>query len=125
MSSRPQFSPHSVITNGSMAGNLTSEVTIIQKLSMISYDITWTAGATPVGTITVEVSNTYKQDTSGVVVNAGSWTTLTLSATTTVSGNTGNGFIDIDVTAAYAVRLKYNSTSGSGTLNVTISGKVA
>lgn len=124
MSSRPQLTPHKVITNGSMAGNLTSSVTIIQKLSMVSFDIAWSAGSTPVGTITVEVSNTYAQNADGSVKTAGNWNTLTSLGTLSVSGNSGNGFIDIDDISAYAIRLVYTRSSGSGTLNVTINGKV-
>lgn len=125
MASRPIFTPHSVITNGNMATSLTSEVTIIQNLSMISYSSVWTAGATPVGVISVQVSNDYSQNADGTVRNAGTWNTLTLSAPTNVSGNTGNGFIDIDANAAYAMRLIYTRTSGSGILNVIVNGKVA
>lgn len=124
MSSRPQFNPYPVIIDGDMSGNLISAVTIIQKLSMISYDISW-VGTAPVGVISVQISNTYSQNADGSVKNPGNWTTLVLSAPTPVSGNTGNGFIDIDATAAYAARLVYTATSGVGTLNVTVSGKVA
>jgi hypothetical protein len=123
MSSRPQLNPFDAILNGDMSGNITSEVTIIQKLSMISYDISW-SGSSPVGVISVEVSNTYSQNADGSVRNPGNWTTLTLSAPTNVSGSTGNGFIDIDATAGYAVRLVYTRTSGSGVLNVKGAGKV-
>lgn len=91
---------------------------------MISYDISWT-GSTPVGVMSVEVSNTYSQNGDGTVRNAGNWTTLTLSATPTVSGNTGNGGIDVDATGFYAIRLKYTRTSGTGTMNATINAKVA
>lgn len=123
MSSRPQFSPHKVIDAVSMAASITSEVTIIQKLSMISYDIAWT-GTSPVGSITVEVSNSYVKDASGVVSVAGNWTTLPVSAMS-VSGNSGNGFLDIDAISAYAIRLVYTRTSGTGSLTVIINGKVA
>ena len=125
MSSRPQFSPYSVVTNGDMSlATIISKVTIIQKLSMISYDISW-AGVAPAGPVTVQVSNTYSQNSDGSVHNPGNWTTLILGSPTTISGNTGNGFIDIDATAGYAVRLVYTRTSGSGLLNVTVAGKVA
>ncbi len=130
MSSRPHFSPHKVIgtgssVSGSMAASITSEVTIIQKLSMISYDISWSAGSTPVGSMTIQVSNTYRQNSDGTVADAGNWTTLTLSAATPVSGTTGNGMIDVDATGAYAIRLVYTRSSGSGTMSATISAKVA
>lgn len=124
MSSRPQAAPFLVITNGSMAGNITSEPTIIQKLSMIGYDISWT-GTTPVGVMSVQVSNTYSENADGSVRNAGNWTTLTLSSTPAVTGNTGNGFIDVDATGAFAIRLVYTRTSGTGTMNATITAKVA
>lgn len=124
MSSRPIAPPYSVITNGSMAGNITSAVTIIQNLSMISYDISWT-GTTPVGVMTVQVSNTYAVNADGTVRNAGNWTTLTMSSPMTVTGNSGNGFADIDATGAFAIRLVYTRTSGTGTMNATLSAKVA
>lgn len=124
MSVRPLLAPDVVITNGSMAGNITSEVILINKLSMISFDISWT-GTTPVGAMSVQVSNSYSLNVDGSVRNAGSWTTLTLSAATPVSGNTGNGFIDVDATAGYAIRLVYTRTSGTGTMTAIAVGKVA
>lgn len=124
MSSRPQLDPVSVITNVSMASSITSAVTIVKKLSMISYDISWT-GTAPVGVMSVQVSNTYTQNADGTVRNAGNWTTVTLSSSTNVSGNTGNGFIDVDATGANAMRLVYTRTSGTGTMNATIAAKVA
>jgi len=124
MASRPILSPFPVITNGDMSGNITSAVTVIQNTSMISYDISW-SGSSPVGALSVQVSNTYSQNADGTVKNAGNWTTLTLSAATNVSGNTGNGFIDVDATGAYAIRLIYTRASGLGTLQATISGKVS
>lgn len=125
MSSRPIFTPYSVIDNASMATSLTSKVTVIQNLSMLSYDITWTAGSTPIGVMSVQVSNSYTQNADGSVRNAGSWTTIALSSPAPVSGNTGNGFIEVDLTGAYAVRLVYTRTSGSGLMTAIVNGKVA
>lgn len=124
MASRPIITPHSVITNQSMASSITSEVTIIQNLSMLSYDVSW-AGTAPVGVMSVQVSNTYSQNADGTVRNAGNWTTLTLSSTTNVSGSTGNGMIDIDATGCFAIRLVYTRTSGVGTMNAVLNAKVA
>lgn len=124
MSTRPQFVPYAAIPDGSMSGNITSAVTIIQKLSMISYEIQWT-GTSPVGEIVVEVSNDYSQNSDGSVKNAGSWTELPLSAAASVSGNSGSGFIDITAHSAYAMRIRYVRDSGDGILNATISAKVA
>jgi hypothetical protein len=105
-----------------MTSTVTSLPTILQTNGKCSYDISWTG--TPVGTFNVQVSNTYSQNADGTVRNAGNWTTLTLSSPTTTTGSAGNGFIDIDATGAYAVRLQYVPTSSTGTLNATIAGKV-
>lgn len=124
MASRPIFSPYLVINNGDMSASIISAVTVIQNLSMLSYDVSWT-GTAPVGTMSVQVSNSYSQNADGSVKNPGNWTTLTLSSPTPVSGSTGNGFIDVDALGAYAVRLVYTRVSGTGVMNAVINGKVA
>lgn len=129
MSSRPLIKPHTVISDGNMASvSITSDVTIIQQLSMISYGFSW-VGSTPVGTIAIQVSNDYSIDPAGAVLNAGTWTPLDLIyqgnvvSTVPVSGNTGNGLIDIE-TGAYAIRAVYTKGSGTGTLQGKVCSKV-
>ena len=130
MSTRTNMRPQPVIINGSMAGNLTSTPTILQSLTLVSYSLSW-SGTSPVGTVSVQVSNDYALNSNGSVQNAGTWNTLTLQynggATTTipVSGNTGTGFVDVSGTGAYAIRLIYTAASGTGTLQATINGKVS
>lgn len=131
MSFRPELKPFPVITSGNMAGSITGSVTIIQKISMLSYGFSW-SGTSPVGTLSVQVSNDYSLDAQGNVSNSGSdWTTLVLNVAGTsassisVSGNTGTAFIDIDTCGAYAIRPVYTRTSGTGTLQGTINGKVS
>ncbi len=130
MSQRPRIPPELVITNGAMAGDLTSSPTIIQSLSMPTYQLKWT-GTSPVGTVSVQVSNDYSLCPDGTVKNAGTWDSLYLvvgssapSQTIAISGNSGHGFIDVPLTGAYACRLIYTAGSGIGTLNVTFSAKV-
>jgi hypothetical protein len=120
MSSRTVLRPYQVITNGNMASNITSEVTVLQSLSKISYDLSW-SGSSPVGTASLQVSNTYSLDPNGNVDNVGDWQTVTTSS---ISGNTGTGFIDA-ITGAYATRVIYTATSGTGTLNATVAGKTS
>lgn len=97
---------------------------------MISYSLSW-AGTSPVGTVSVQASNDYAVYPDGTVKNAGTWSTLTLSvngspvSTIAISGNTGNGLIDLNSCAAYAIRLIYTRTSGSGTMQAVINAKVA
>lgn len=131
MSFRPELKPYSVITNGDMsATSITGNATIIQKISMLSYGFSW-SGSSPVGTLSVQVSNDYSLDSQGNVSNAGTWTTLTLNVagaavtSIAVTGNTGTGFIDIDTCGAYAIRPVYTKTSGTGTLQGMINGKVS
>lgn len=124
MSSRPQFSPFYVILDGNMATSLTSKVTIIQKLSLISYSISW-IGTSPVGTMSVEVSNDFQENSDGSIKNAGTWTALPLDVSAPVSGNADHGFIDIDLQAAYAMRLVYTRTSGTGLMRAVIASKVS
>jgi hypothetical protein len=123
MSSRPMLTPFPVITNGDMTTTITSSVTIIQNTSRVSYDINW-SGTAPAGTIFAQASNTYALNAAGQVSEPGDWISIPLSATPTVSGNTGTGFIDIQGIACYAIRLQYVPTGGSGVLNATITGKV-
>lgn len=124
MASRPILKPYPVIIDGDMSANITSDVTILTNLSKVSYACSW-AGSTPVGVVTVQVSDDYSQNGEGVVQNAGTWNTLPLSATCSVSGNTGNGGIDIASISFYAIRLVYTRGSGAGVFSCTVSGKVA
>ena len=124
MSSRPLIKPFQVITNGDMSTNIISEVTIVDNISAISYDISW-SGTTPVGTISVQVSNTYKENANSTAfLVAGNWSTLPLSASTGVSGNTGTGAIDIQITGFSAIRLVYTASSGVGTMQAFVAAKV-
>lgn len=123
MSTRPALRPFSVITDGDMSGDITSAVTIIDNKSMVAYGISW-SGSSPSGTLIVQVSNDYSQNADGSERDAGTWTDLTLDVTPTVSGNTGAGFIDLGATAAYAIRLFYDRTSGTGTLQAKVTAKV-
>lgn len=130
MSTREKLRPYSVITSGNIAGSLTSSPTVIQGISMLSYSYSWT-GSTPVGAISIQVSNDYALNPDGSVQNAGTWNTITFTlsgssvTSAPVSGNTGNGFIDIDQSGAYAIRTVYTRTSGTGTLQAIICGKVS
>lgn len=114
-----------------MATSLTSAVTILQSLTKVGYTFSWLAGTTPIGTVSAQVSNDYALDPTGVVKNAGTWTTLPLEDNTgtvvtslPVTGNTGTAYIEIE-TAAYATRVLYTRTSGGGTLSAVVSGKVS
>lgn len=104
--------------------------TILKSLSVVSYDISW-SGTSPVGTLTVQLSNSYKLNPDGSILAAGSWNTIPVQdssgnvvSSIPVTGNTGSAFIDVRVTGGEAIRLIYTPTSGTGALTAVISGKV-
>jgi hypothetical protein len=131
---RPQIvipSPQGSPANGnSMATNITSAPTILQSLSKCSYSVSWT-GTSPVGAVSVQVSNDYSLNPNGTTNNAGTWNTLafeyngSLVTSIPITGNSGSGLIDILETSAYAIQLVYTATSGVGTMQAIINGKVA
>ena len=132
MSSRPLLKQYSVITDGDMSGNITSTATVIPLLTVGCYAYSW-SGTSPVGAISVEVSNDYVASASpdGKKNNAGTWTAIyfTLNGSTVVnsaplSGNSGSGIIEF-TTGAAAIRTVYTRTSGTGTLQSVINCKVA
>lgn len=129
MSDRPFLKPNTqtpMVNGVSMATSITSPVNFIQTLPGISYDLVWTGA--PVGTFQVQVSNTYQQASDGTVINEGNWTTLPtntfIGVYPTPSGTPDNGFLDVVGTEAYAIRLVYTATSGSGNLTVVAAAKV-
>jgi hypothetical protein len=76
------------------------------------------------------MSDDYKLNPDGTVESAGNWSTAPVSSGGTtmmsvpVTGNSGTGFIDLLGTGSYAIRLIYTRTSGTGSLNITVNGKV-
>lgn len=131
MSTRTTLRPYSVITNESMAADITSEVTILQSITGVSYAVSW-SGTTPVGTLAVQCSNDYSINQDGTVNNSGTWIPMYVSinggapaASISISGNTGKGIIELERTNVYAIRLFYDAGSGVGTFNATIVGKVS
>ena len=131
MAMKEKLAPFLVISNGDMSqATITSAPTVIQGISMLSYAYSWT-GSAPIGTVSVQLSNDFSLNSVGAVSNTGTWNTISFSLAGTtvssapVSGNTGNGMIDIALTGAYAVRTVYTKTSGTGTLQATICGKTA
>lgn len=112
----------------SMAGNIISQPVICQKLFLASFGLSWT-GTSPVGTVSIEGSNDFYANPNGYVTKPGTWSTLYVNyegsvvPSIAVTGNTGNGIIDVGMTGIYALRLVYTATSGTGKLICTFCGK--
>ncbi len=130
MSTRTVLRPNTLDTIDMSVTSTATEATILQGLSMVSYAASWT-GTSPVGTLALEISNDFELNPDGTVKVAGTWNIAPISVngavvtSAPVTGNTGNGFIDVTATGAYAVRLLYTKGSGVGTLTITVAGKVA
>lgn len=129
MSNRPFIKPTPVITNASMSANITSLVTLLPQLTRGSFQVRWASGSTPIGTITLQGSDDYSLDSSGVVSNAGTWTGMDVSVsgvtvtTVPVTGNSGSIIIEFQ-TGVNALRIFYTRSSGTATMNAIITAKV-
>lgn len=130
MSTRTVLRPNTLPTIDMSQSATASSPTILQGLSMVSYAVSWT-GTTPTGTLALEISNDYSLEPNGTVNNSGTWNIAPInvggafSTSAAISGNTGNGFIDVQAIGAYACRLLYTRSGGSGTMTITVAGKVA
>lgn len=130
MAERPRLKPHRVLADGSMAGDVTSEVSVLPEISLVSYTFSW-SGTSPVGVLRVQVSNDYALDARGEVSSEGNWanisflTGISFAASVAVSGNTGTANIILPPCGAYAFRTVYTRTSGTGTLQAWICGKAS
>lgn len=108
---RKQILPYfQVITDGDMSGDITSSVSTVEQVDQITYDISWT-GSTPVGEIFVQYSN-----------NNESWNNLDFGTTIDISGNSGSHKIDVQLITSKYMRLFYDFTSGTGTIQAHIKG---
>lgn len=129
MSTRTHLAPHYILNASDMTQTL-SGVTILKSLSVVSYEIFW-AGTSPVGAITVQLSNSYRQNPDGTILSPGMWTDIPFQNSTgtvvqsiPIAANSGSGFIDVRITGAGAIKIIYTPASGTGDLTVVVSGKV-
>lgn len=113
--------PNLIVDDGDMTqATITSDVTDIRYLDNISIQCIFTG--TPTGSFALEGSLDYYK-INGAVQNTGTWTPITLSSTPAASGSAGNILLDLNQLSFPYIRIVYTKTSGTGTLNVYISGK--
>lgn len=113
MGRKPLIDSHKMIDAQSMGASITSGETSTKSLDQGSILVEWSAGSTPVGTITVEAKHG----------DNGSWYELDFGQTISISGNSGNHEIVFNSFPFSHLRIKYTRSSGSGTLSCTISAK--
>lgn len=123
MAAKSALSPFQVVKNASMATSVTSQVTVVTNTDNIVYVARWTG--TPTGTFSVNTSSDYvpAPGGTGAPVNAGTWQALPLSASVSAVGSADDARIELSQLPDHYVQLVYTAVSGSGTLNVYVSGK--
>lgn len=80
--------------------------------------------ANAAGVLQVQVSADYAQDFLGNVTNAGHWIDLIPASETIAAGAPDDVYFDLTELSAPWIRLIYTRTSGVGTLNAYITGKM-
>jgi hypothetical protein len=100
---------NSVVSNGDMSADITSSVVDVSEIKSIAVQASW-SGSSPVGTLHIQAS-----------LDNVTYTNLT--AGSSISGNTGSVVVNYPDYAFKYVRLFYDVTSGTGTLQCSIAGK--
>lgn len=123
MSAKTILRPYQVLSAGDMSTSITSAPTNVQMIDNAGYSLSWSG--TPVGAFSFQCSADYTPGTfpSDYPVNAGTWTTMTLSANITASGSPDNAYVDLTLLSAPWIRVVYTRTSGSGSLSIWVTGK--
>lgn len=109
--------PVKIAAAQSMAANFSTAPTDIRYQDNITYQVNVTSG-TGIGVMDVEVSSDYNPLTS----NAGNWTALGVAYRAVIDG-TGVGVFDLNQLGPCYSRLTYTRTSGTGAMDIYVSGK--
>lgn len=93
--------------------------TSVINMDKASIRVNWT-GTSPVGELFVEARNTAEDADKAP---AGDWFALDFGTAITISGNSGEHLIILNELPHNEIRLRYASTSGTGTLTAVITAK--
>lgn len=99
----------------SLATNQLSAEFRLHEFDEAYAEIEW-IGAAPVGAITVEVASDLVSGASGFVA-------LDFGSTIDITGSPGKHTIRFDKIPFSVLRVRYTRTSGTGTMNIYLSGK--
>ena len=102
--------PKNVIEETGMDTTATGEKSYCEFLDLISYDLIWSSGNTPVATVTIQYSNDNE-----------SWITIDFGSTISISGASGSHRIDIKPNFKY-VRPVVTFSSGDTDLTMQVKG---
>jgi hypothetical protein len=104
-----------------MGGDITSTVSNIEFYDNIG--LLFVYSGTPTGEFFVEGSINHVQDQNGNVTTVGNWVPIDLDPSAVASGAAGEILIDLNQLSFPWLRVRYARSSGTGTLDVYISGK--
>lgn len=121
MARKNTISAHPMIVDGDMSGDITSSVTDVKNLDKAYIRVTWDIGGSPVGELQFEALQ--EKDSTSAANDDANWFTLDFGDTLTIDNSETEHQILFESLPFDKLRLKYNSTSGTGTLNAKITAK--
>lgn len=115
------------IENGDMANTITSPAMSALTLDDMSFQMVWSTGGDVKGAFDFQVSNSYQQSGANVI-NAGTWTSLTLATPLVAPGDDSylSAFANFGALSAAWVRVVYTPDGGApgfGLLDVYFCGR--
>ncbi len=111
--------PVQLISAGDMSGSITSGAVEIMLQDNVGIQLKWTG--TPTGSFDVQISSDHLQGIDGQV--AGNWISLPLSPAISAAGSPDVAYIDLNQMSARYLRVVYNRTGGTGSLDCIVVGK--
>lgn len=121
MSRKSVLVPFKAIDAGDMSAQIISTESDLQYQDNCCYQVYW-SGTAPLGELFVDVTS------DDINLNpAPVWTPLDFGQQITISGNSGNHFININQFPGKTIRLRYepDGTPGTGSLTAIITSKQA
>lgn len=113
--------PYHIIKTGSLGSPLTSIAQNIQNQDNVGIQLVWSGN--PMGTFDFQISNDAFITSNGQVVTPGSWTSLPLSPAINALGSSDIAFVELNQMTCIFVRIVYEPSGGTGTLDAYISAK--
>lgn len=113
-----------MVEDGNLAADITSKPINISRMKGAMIQITTAGGGSPTGDFEVQASLDYEPNMDGSEkTGTGTWVPLTLSSSPALAGADADLIIDIIETQAPWIRLFYDRTSGTGTMQAYLSAK--
>ena len=110
---------HKMIDSGDMSASFNSTETDVKNLDSASIRVTWDIGGNPVGTLKIQALQ--KKDTEQS--EDADWFDVDFDATVTIDNTETEHQILFEILPFDKIRLRYERSSGTGTMNARITAK--